>query len=279
MLSQGDFKRLAHFIEGYSGIRMPDSKRTMLEGRLRRRLTALRLDDFRQYCRYLFDEDGLAEEAVHLIDAVTTNKTDFFREPEHFRYLATTAIPDLLRLRGNGRTPRLVVWSSACSVGAEPYTLAMVLADLATQWAAQGTAFDFTVLATDISTRVLDKAAQGIYPEEMMAPVPSDYRRAFLMRARDRQRREMRVVPELRAKVRFTRMNLLEDAYPLDQPSDVVFCRNVLIYFDKATQQRVLGRLCEALRPGGYLFLGHSESVGNHHLPIVQMAPTVFVRT
>lgn len=278
MLSQGDFKRLARFIEGYCGIRMPDSKRTMLEGRLRRRLTALRLDDYHQYCRYLFDEDGLAEEAVHLIDAVTTNKTDFFREPEHFRYLANTALPDLLNSRGGGRVSRLVVWSSACSVGAEPYTLAMVLADLSAQGAAQGAGFDFTVLATDISTRVLDKAAQGIYPEDMVAPVPPEYRRAFFMRARDHQRHEMRVVPELRAKVQFTRMNLLEDSYPLDQPADVVFCRNVLIYFDKMTQQRVLERLCDALRPGGYLFLGHSETVGNHHPTIVQVAPTVFVR-
>ncbi|MGE5478652.1 MAG: CheR family methyltransferase [Bacteroidales bacterium] len=275
MLSQNDFKRLARFIEGYCGIRMPESKRTMLEGRLRRRLTALHLDDFHQYCRYVFDEHGLEEEAVHLIDAVTTNKTDFFREPEHFRYLAGTALPRLLQLRGADRTPRLVVWSAACSVGAEPYTLAMVLADMA----ARNQAFDFTVLATDISTKVLAKAAMGIYAEDMIAPVPPQYREEFFMRARDQHRREMRVVPELRAKIRFARMNLLEDPYPMDQPADVVFCRNVLIYFDKPTQHRVLERLCDALRPGGYLFLGHSESLDTNRLPVVQEAPTVFVRT
>ena len=274
MLSQSDFHRLASFIQGYCGIRMPDSKRTMLEGRLRRRLAALRMTDFHQYCRYLFDEKGLEEEAIHLIDAVTTNKTDFFREPEHFRYLAEHAVPNLLGGRGLTRRRQLVVWSSACSVGAEPYTLAMVLSDLV----GRGLDFDFSVLATDISTRVLGKAALGIYPEEMMAPVPPDYRRAYLMRARDRDRREMRVVPELRAKIRFSRMNLLEDAYPLDRLADVVFCRNVLIYFDKPTQQRVLTRLCDALRPGGYLFLGHSETVAGQALPVEQVAPTVFIR-
>jgi chemotaxis protein methyltransferase CheR len=274
MLSQSDFHRLARFIEDYCGIRMPDSKRTMLEGRLRRRLTALNMTDFRQYCRYVFDEQGFEDEVVHLIDAVTTNKTDFFREPEHFRFLATQAVPHLLEGRARGRSTKLVVWSAACSIGAEPYTVAMVLADLL----GQGLDFDFTVLATDISTRVLQKAALGIYSHEMVRQVPPDYQRAFFMRARDARRQEMRIVPELRSKICFLRMNLLEDAYPLDRLADVVFCRNVLIYFDKPTQQRVLERLCASLRPGGFLFLGHSESIGGHTLPVEQVAPTVFVK-
>jgi chemotaxis protein methyltransferase CheR len=142
----------------------------------------------------------------------------------------------------------------------------------------QGLDFDFTILATDISTRVLQKAALGIYPSDMMAPVPPEYRRAFFMRARDARRQEMRVVPELRSKICFMRMNLLEDSYPLDRPSDIIFCRNVLIYFDKPTQQRVLDRLCASLRPGGFLFLGHSESIGGHALPLIQAAPTVFMK-
>lgn len=273
MLRQSDFLRLARFIEGYCGIRMPETKRTMLEGRLRRRLAALNMTDFQQYCRYVFDEQGMDDEAVHLIDAVTTNKTDFFREPDHFHFLAEHALPQVLAGRTRAR-PRLIVWSAACSVGAEPYTLAMVLDDLAGQ--TQG--FDFTILATDISTRVLEKAAQGIYAEEMVAPVPAEYRRSYFMRARDSRRHEMRVVPELREKIRFLRMNLLEDSYPLDQPADLIFCRNVLIYFDKPTQNRVIGRLCDNLRPGGYLFLGHSESVSGHDLPLQQTAPTVFIR-
>ncbi|MCR6630954.1 MAG: chemotaxis protein CheR [Magnetospirillum sp.] len=274
MLSQADFHRLARFIQDYSGIRMPDSKRTMLEGRLRRRLAALQMTDFRQYCRYVFDEQGLEEEAVHLIDAVTTNKTDFFREPEHFRYLSTNAVARVLQKRGYERGMRLVAWSAACSIGAEPYTMAMVLEDMA----GQGLDFDYSILATDICTQVLERGTRGVYPEEMAAPVPAEFRRRYLMRARDRQRQEVRVVPELRRKVQFMRMNLLEDAYPLRQPADIIFCRNILIYFDKPTQAHVLERLCASLRPGGFLFLGHSETIGGYSLPLEQVATTIFVR-
>ncbi|HTH18073.1 MAG TPA: CheR family methyltransferase [Magnetospirillum sp.] len=271
MLSQSDFRRLAQFIQGYCGIRLPDSKRTMLEGRLRRRLVALHMSDYRQYCRYVFDENGLGDEVIHLIDAVTTNKTDFFREPEHFRFLAEVVVPRLLETK---RTPRLTLWSAASSIGAEAYTLCMVLEDMIRA----GFRFDYTVLATDISTQVLERAARGIFSTDMARQVPSVFRGRYLMQARDPGRPEMRVIPELRAKVQFMRMNLLEDAYPLSQPSDVVFCRNILIYFDKPTQEKVLDRLCAAMPPGGYLFLGHSETIAGLALPLEQVATTVFVR-
>lgn len=274
MLSSTDFRRLASFIQDYSGIRMPESKRTMLEGRLRRRLSALRMTDFHQYCHYLFDDNGLENEAVYLIDAVTTNKTDFFREPDHFRFLVAQAIPAVLSHRGYQRGARLVAWSAACSVGAEPYTLAMVMENMIQQ----GHAFDYSILATDICTQVLDQAVRAVYPEEMANPVPPEFRRSYLMRARDQQRREVRVVPELRRRVQYMRMNLIEDAYPLSQPADIIFCRNILIYFDRETQARVLSRLCSALRPGGFLFLGHSESIGSTSLPLEQVATTIFVR-
>lgn len=269
-LAQRDFDRLAAFIHGTTGIKMPASKRTMVEGRLRRRLRALGLDSFSDYCRFVFDEGGLDDEAVAIIDAVTTNKTEFFREPEHFRYLTGTVLPSAAR----GAQKPFKVWSSACSNGAEPYTLAMVLSDYAQ--AAHG--FRASILATDICTDVLHKAALAIYPEAMIAPVPQDARKRYLLRSRDPHRAEVRMALELRRMVRFARLNLMDRDYGVDHDMDVIFCRNLLIYFDKPTQQAVLSRLCAHLRPGGHLFLGHSETIAGLDLPLRPVATTVFVR-
>jgi len=272
-LRDADFLRLAKFIEEYSGIKMPRSKQTMLEGRLRKRVAATFCHDLRDYCAHLFDRDGLAQETVALIDVVTTNKTEFFREPEHFRILADQVIPALLKDAPRGRTPTLRVWSVAASTGAEPYTLAMVL-DAA---ASQGR-FTASVLGTDISTRVLETALLGIYPEEMAAPVPPAMRARYLRRGRGASAGLVRVAPELRQMVRYRWLNLMDSAYRLDGEMDVAFCRNVLIYFDKPTQQAVLQRICAQLRPGGYLFLGHSESLAGFGLPVEPTAATVFRR-
>lgn len=276
-LAEKDFLRLATIIEGHTGIRMPPSKRLMAEGRLRKRLRKLEIDSFDDYCHFLFDGQGLEEEFTHLVNAMTTNKTDFFREPEHFDFLARAAVPSLTGLdRAPGRRCRgpLKVWSAAASCGAEAYSIAMVLAELART--AGGPAF--SILATDISTDVLEMGIQAVYPREMAAPIPPDMRQRYVMESRDPRREEVRIVPELRRTVRFQAMNLMDEAYPFDRDVDVIFCRNVLIYFKKSTQHEVLGRLCGHLRVGGYLFLGHSESMAGAHLPMRQMAATVFRR-
>jgi len=275
-LSERNFQRLAEVIHAHSGIRMPPAKRTMVEGRLRKRLRALDVPSLDEYCRILFDRDGLESEFVHLIDAVTTNKTDFFREPDHFRYLAEVVVPRLRAERRAGVDRPLKVWSAACSCGAEPYTLAMVLADLE-HGRHQGQPC-FTILGTDICTQVLEQAVAAIYPAEMIAPVPPELRRRYLLRARDPERREVRIAPELRRHVRFGRLNLMDARYPVDPDMDVIFCRNILIYFEKDTQQAVLKRLCRHLRPGGYLFLGHAESMIGGDLPVRPVAATVFRR-
>jgi chemotaxis protein methyltransferase CheR len=272
-LSQRNFQRLATFIEGYSGIKMPPTKITMVEGRLRRRLRATGVADLKQYCDFLFEKDGLATEAIHLIDVVTTNKTEFFREPDHFRFLSEQAVPHLLT-SAKGVSTSLKVWSAACSTGAEPYTLAMVLADLAQQKAG----LRYGITATDISTQVLDVAISGIYPEAMVVPVPPELRRRYVLRSKDRSRRLVRMIPELRTAVRFARINLMEVPYQVEHDMDIIFCRNILIYFDKETQRTVLQRLCEHLRIGGFLFLGHSETLAGFHLPLEPVGPTVFWR-
>jgi chemotaxis protein methyltransferase CheR len=272
-LSKRNFEALSKFIYSYSGIKMPMNKATMLEGRLRRRLRTTGIPSFDAYCDYLFKQGGIEHEAIYLIDVVTTNKTDFFREPKHFDYMQETALPDIVEQFPDRR---LRVWSSACSTGAEPYTLAMVLSDYCRVQAPQR---DYFVLATDLSTDVLHKAQKGIYAAEMMAPVPPDTMRRYVMKPANAHRPEMRVTPKLRQKVGFARLNLMDTSYPVGDPMHIIFCRNVLIYFDKPTQQQVLTRLCDCLMPGGYLFIGHSETVTGFNLPIRQVANTVFKRT
>jgi len=269
-LSARNFSRLAKFIQDYSGIKMPISKQTMLEGRLRRRMVALGFDDINDYCGYLFEEQGLDDEAVNLIDSVTTNKTDFFREPEHFTFLETTGLPGLI---AKGRQ-KLKGWSSACSTGAESYTLAMVLE----QFCAANRGVDYQILSTDLCTEVLDQAHYGVYDNATIAPVPLSLRKQYLLQARDRHLDEVRVVPAIRAKMTFARLNIMDATYPVDRDMDMLFCRNMLIYFEKDVQAQVLKRLCGHIRPGGYLFLGHSESVAGIDLPIDQVANTVFQR-
>ncbi|AYD03204.1 protein-glutamate O-methyltransferase CheR [Neorhizobium sp. NCHU2750] len=271
-LSKRNFDALSKFIYGYSGIKMPLNKTTMLEGRLRRRLRVTGIATFDAYCDYLFNQGGIDKEAIYLIDVVTTNKTDFFREPKHFDYMWDHALGDILRQFSDRR---IRVWSSACSTGAEPYTLAMILSDYFQSHAPER---DYFVLATDLSTDVLEKAQKGIYPSDMLSPVPSEMMRKYVMRATNAHRHDMRISPKLRQKVGFARLNLMDPSYPVGDQMHIIFCRNVLIYFDKETQQKVLSRLCDCLKPGGYLFIGHSETVSGFNLPIRQVANTVFKR-
>lgn len=267
-----DFERIAALIGKEVGIKLPPAKRLMVEGRLRRRLRHLQLDGFAAYSDFLFRQDGLERELPFLINAVTTNKTDFFREPEHFECMEKTLVPSLVAARSD-RAPVLKVWSAASSTGAEAYTIAMVLADLA----AARRDFRFAVLGTDISTDVIDTGRRAIYPAELVAPVPPGMQSRYLMHARrPGSRPEVRIVPELRRQVRFERLNLMDDSYPYDRDVDIIFLRNVLIYFDKQDQANVIRRLIGHLRPGGYLLLGHSESMIGTSITMRQIAPAVF---
>ncbi|MDR6667382.1 CheR family methyltransferase [Rhizobium sp. 1399] len=269
-ISKRNFDKLARFIYDYSGIKMPPTKLTMLEGRLRRRLRATRHASFDDYCDFLFNEDGLEQETVYLIDVVTTNKTDFFREAKHFEYMQMVALPTLAD--SGLRTIR--TWSSACSTGAEPYTMAMVLAE----FVENRSDVSYNVLATDLSTDVLQTARKGIYAEDLIAPVPRDLQKKYVMVAKQQGRREVRISPKLRSRVGFARMNLMDEKYPIGDMMHLIFCRNVLIYFDKQTQGGVLTRLCNCLAKGGYMFIGHSESITGFDLPLKQVSNTVFQR-
>ncbi len=272
MMREKEFQRLAEFIYSTCGIKLHAAKRTMLEARLSKRLRLLGLKGYDAYCDYLFSDAGMEEELVCMIDLVTTNKTEFFRESAHFDCLAQRAVPDLIRRHGAGMQRPFVIWSAGCSTGEEPYTLAMVLSELALLHRG----FKFVILATDISTRVLDAAKYAVYDEEKIRPVPDALKRKYLLRGKKDKAGLYRVVPELRQLVRFRRLNFMDGDFGMREPMDVIFCRNVIIYFDRPTQERLLQRFCGHLIDDGYLFMGHSETVNGMDLPVVPVAPTVY---
>lgn len=272
VMNEREFTRLAEFIYKTCGIKLPTAKRTMLEARLSKRLRLLGLKGFDAYCDYLFSESGMQEELVSMIDLVTTNKTEFFRESPHFDYLAKHAVPDLVRRHGAGMQRPLMLWSAGCSTGEEPYTLTMVLSELSSMYRG----FKSMILATDISTRVLDAAKYAVYDEEKVRPVPDALKRKYLLRGKGDKAGLYRVVPELRQMVRFRRLNFMDGDFGMREPMDVIFCRNVIIYFDRPTQERLLKRFCGHLTDGGYLFMGHSETVHGMDLPVQPVAPTVY---
>jgi chemotaxis protein methyltransferase CheR len=269
-LSSRDFERLRSLVYSEAGINLGVDKKTMVEIRVKRRLRTLRIPSCSEYCDYLFGTAGGEEELVHLIDVITTNKTDFFRESGHFDYLVAKALPDLAGRKGIARTCH--AWSAGCSSGEEPYTLAMVLSE----YAETRPGFRFGILATDICTEVLAKARMGIFSSEVVRPVPTELRRKYFMRSRDPKSGLFRVVPELRAMVDFQRLNFMDADFGLLQPMEIIFCRNVIIYFDRVTQVRLLEKLVRHLAPGGYFFAGHSESLQGMVLPLVPVAPAVF---
>jgi chemotaxis protein methyltransferase CheR len=255
-LSRKTFARFAEFITSELGIKMPESKITMVHSRLLRRVRELQLNSVEHYCEYFFTSSN-ADEREHFVNAITTNKTDFFREGEHFDFLTRIALPSLCRTAGYSPGSRLNIWSAGCSSGEEPYTLAMVLSE----YAIQRPGFDFAILGTDISTKVLNLAKEGVYEESQTLPVPPEVRKKYFWQGRDKSHGLVRVAPELRRKVTFHRLNFMEQNYGIRDMFDVVFFRNVLIYFDKPTQEAVVNKICRNLVPGGYFFAGHSESL------------------
>lgn len=271
-LTPKSFARFAQFITDNLGIKMSEAKIPMLQSRLMRRLRQLGMHSLDQYQDYLFNSPDAADECVHFIDAVTTNKTDFFREPQHFDYLVQTALPALSRLSGSGPGWRFKLWCAGCSSGEEPYTLAMVLSEYARQHAG----FDFSILATDISTRVLEHAQRAIYEESRIDPVAPALRHAYLQRSTDPTRHLVRIAPPLRSRITFRRLNFMDEDYGLREVFDVIFFRNVMIYFDKPTQESVIQKQCRYLRPGGYLFVGHSESLAGLNVPVSMTGSAVF---
>ncbi len=271
-LSEDEFQRLSTYIFSEFGIKMPPVKKIMLQSRLQKRLRELQMNNFKDYVDFVFSEEGLSNEVIHMIDVVSTNKTDFFREPIHFDFLQSVILPELAGNHFSGRP--LKIWSAGCSSGEEPYSIAMTIAEFQEKFPE----LDYQILATDISSRILKSAVEAIYKESRAELIPMSLRKKYLLKSKDRTNPSVRIVPDLRKKVVFQRLNFMEHNYSIGDTFDVIFCRNVLIYFDRDTQEKVINRLCTKLKSGGYFFLGHSESITNINVPLRQIRPTIFQR-
>ena len=256
-LSDREFESFRALVAAHTGIALGPHKRVLLQARLAKRLRALGLTTFTEYHRVLVEQDPAGEEIVRFVNAVTTNKTDFYREPHHFAYLAERWAPEA-RDRAPGGDPRVVrIWSAGCSTGEEPYTVAMTLADTL----ANSTGWNVRILASDVDTDVLEHAAAGIYSVDDVRSIPRATLARHFLRGTGTSTGLVRLRPALRSLVTFRRINLLGPRWPIGARFDVIFCRNVLIYFDRPTQHRVLDRLAGFLTEGGALVLGHSEAI------------------
>lgn len=271
-LRDREFQLFSNFIYDNVGIKMPPAKKTMLEARLQKRLKALGIRSFEEYGDYVFSQEGRATELIHLIDVVTTNKTDFFREPAHFDFMVKTALPTILEARGDVLRDPVRIWSAGCSTGEEPYTLAMVLSE----FAIGRPDFRAAITASDICTQVLQTAKTAIYPEERTDPIPLNLKKKYLLRSRDKSRSLVRISPKLRSLVSFRRINFMDDNFGVAEKMDIIFCRNVVIYFDKPTQQTLMRKFHKQLKPGGYLFIGHSETLSGLDVDFTPVASTVY---
>jgi chemotaxis protein methyltransferase CheR len=251
-----------------SRINLGPDKRQLVSARLGKRLRATNVPTLTDYCR-LLQEPGAEQELGHLIDAISTNHTFFFRENAHFDFLRQQAVPELLARARAERWSRFRVWSAACSSGEEPYSLAITLAGCI-----PGDAWQ--IEATDISRRILAKAAAGIYPDETVRRLPPDVVRTHFQRGFGPQEGNHRIKPALRERVNFHHLNLLEGEPPFTEPFQVIFCRNVMIYFDRETQEELVARLARRLVPGGYLMVGHSESLTHLKHALRGVRPAVY---
>ena len=268
VMSQKLFAELSAYIQTTVGIRMPPEKRVMLQARLQKRMRALGYATYEDYVRYVFSPEGTIRELQSMLDVVTTNKTDFFREPYHFEFLTRTGIPMLIDQFG----PHLRFWSAPCSKGHEVYTLAMVLAE----YAQAHRGFEFEIVGSDLSSFAIDVARRAIYPHREIEPVPLPLRKKYLLRGKNVEEDEVRIVPELRAKTSYKHMNFMDDEYPITQKFHVVFCRNMLIYFDPPTQEKVVNRISSHMHQGGILLTGHAESLGRIKTSFAHMEPTIY---
>lgn len=270
-LSDSEFKKFSDLIYEHAGIFLKQEKKELLNARLTKRLRACQINTFEHYFAYISAPEQKNEEFVHFLDAVSTNFTSFFREVSHFDYLSAAVLPQLSSDSYSSGRQDLVFWSAASSSGEEPYTLAMVLDDYFCKTGGKRS----KILATDISTKVLQKAVNGVYSMEQVSKVPADFLKHYFQKGVGHSTGKVKIKKAIRDMVNFQRFNLMHE-FPWKEEMDVIFCRNVMIYFDKETQGRLVHKFYNCLRPGGYLFIGHSESIANVKHEFKQVEATTY---
>lgn len=267
-----DYELLSRLIYDVVGINIGQSKRELLRARTSKRLRALGITTFREYYKYVTEVD--IKELSNLCDVISTNKTSFFREEKHFEYLNKVLLPEISKgLNPNGGNI-LRVWSAACSTGNEPYSLAITLSEFFEGYSGLTT----KILGTDISTDVIEKAKEGVYKYKDIKDVPPLFRQKYFLRSKSKTEDTVKVKKVIRDMVRIRRLNLISERFPFTHKFDFVFLRNVMIYFDRHTQEAVANKIYNYLKPGGYLFLGHAESLMGADTPFTYVKPTVYLK-
>lgn len=267
-LTDAQFQKFSALVYEKTGIYLKSEKKELLNARLGKRLRALGLESFKDYHDYVM-RDASGEELVQMIDVVSTNFTSFFRESSHFDLLAARVLPELIKSSRGKR--EITLWSSACSSGEEPYTMAMVVADYLTHHSG----WSFRIMATDISTKVLSQAQRGVYTSDRVAKVPAPFLKKFYQKGVGASAGYVKIKDSLRQHIAFSRFNLMHE-FPWREELDVIFCRNVMIYFNRQTQQELISKFYRALVPGGYLFIGHSESITSLEHDFTQVDATAY---
>ena len=270
-LNDGLFQKFSDLVYEKTGIFLKPEKKELLNARLGKRLRATGITSFKQYYEYVIN-DRSGDELVHLIDSVSTNFTSFFRENSHFEILSSTVLPAFVK-EGRGKNKEILLWSSASSSGEEPYTMAMVVED----FVSRHPGMRYRIMATDISTRVLAQAKRGVYADERVTKVPTPFLKKYFQKGVGNSDGYVKVKDELQRMVHFDRFNLMGD-FPWRAAIDVIFCRNVMIYFNRETQQELVSKFHEALTPGGYLFIGHSESISGLKHNFTQVDATAYMK-
>lgn len=269
------FGEIGKMITQRYGIKMPPEKKIMFQSRLQHRLHELEINSFEEYTARLLNDTSEPTEFDLLADFISTNKTEFFREKDHFHFLNTVVLPIFFENGISRQSCCLKFWSAGCSNGQEAYSIGIQLEEFIRE---SNIRFNYSIMATDISGRMLRQAKDAIYPLTQADGIPLELKHRYFLKGKDTKYMKVRVVKEIRDKVSVGYLNLMEDLYPFQMLFDVVFVRNTLIYFDPVIQLKVLKKVLDSLKPGGYLFIGHSESLINLQLPIQSVAPSVYIK-
>ncbi|MDN3513932.1 MAG: protein-glutamate O-methyltransferase CheR [Candidatus Brocadia sp.] len=271
-INDKEFSLFQRLIYNESGINLTPAKKELLKSRLMKRLRERSLTSFKEYYQYVTEEDTTGEELVSMLDCISTNLTEFFREAAHFDFLSEEVIPVLLENKRKNRDKKIRIWCAGCSTGEEPYSISMIL----TEYIERLCDLDIKILATDLSTRVLKKAMQGIYVKDQLRGLPLQMLNAYFEKRTHHFNDHYQIKDFLRNMIVFRRLNLMDEDFPFKGHFDFIFCRNVMIYFNKQTQSELVSKFYKYLAPEGYLFIGHSESLAGTETRFRYVRPTIY---
>ena len=272
-ISEPDFLVLSKLLTSRYGIKLPLDKRVMFQSRLQSRLRELKMDSFTQYSKFTLDPENKDAELETMINYISTNKTEFFREQQHFDFLQEKVLPEIIKGELVKNRMHLNCWSAGCSKGQEAFTLAMIIDSFRED---QILKLDYSILGTDVSDKVLEVARNGIYSFDESKQIPAYFLKRYVLKSKDQEHPKIKIQNSLRAKIQFQKGNLMSEDYQIKQEFQIIFIRNTLIYFDTKIQTTILQKVLQYLVPGGYLFIGHSESLINRDLPIQIVAPSIY---